>query len=95
MSLFNRLTYPTIFDPASCDQLAGLMHANEQINFLWNSVGVFTPILLSAFAAAINGGAEVDFDFGGTRTLDRRHLLRTPDVRASATGDATARAAAG
>jgi hypothetical protein len=68
VNLFNKLAEPTIFDPTNCAELGGLLKSSPQLNTLWNSVGLYTPILVSAFAAAINGGAELDVDFGGSRT---------------------------
>ena len=68
VSLFLNITQPTIFDPAHCEQLGGVFKVDKRLNFTWNYLGATTPVLLSAFAAAINGGAEVDLELGGVLT---------------------------
>ncbi|HWW54595.1 MAG TPA: hypothetical protein VNY84_12540, partial [Acidimicrobiales bacterium] len=68
VNIFNKLAEPTVFDPTNCRELGGLLKTSPQLNTLWNTVGLYTPIIVSAFAAAINGGAEVDVDIGGSRT---------------------------
>jgi hypothetical protein len=68
VNLFNSLTEPAVFDPTNCNELLGLLKQSPQLNELVNTVGLYTPIILSAFAASLNGGAELDLDIGGVRT---------------------------
>jgi hypothetical protein len=68
VTLFLKITQPTIFDPSNCEQLGGVFKIDDRLNFTWNYIGATTPVLLSAFAAAINGGAEVDLELGGVLT---------------------------
>jgi hypothetical protein len=68
VNLFNSLTEPTIFEPVKCESLFGLLKANPEANRIVNTLGLLTPVVLSAVGAALNGGAEVDVEIGGART---------------------------
>jgi hypothetical protein len=68
INVFNKLG-AVLFDPADCNQLAGLMKASPELNALYNTVGLLAPLVINAFAAAINGGASVDLSVGGVRTI--------------------------
>ena len=69
VDLFNSLTQPLVFDPASCNSLLGLVRLNPEANQILNTLGIYAPVILSAFAAALNGGAEMNLNVGGVRTL--------------------------
>lgn len=68
INLFNSATQPLIFEPATCNSLFGLLKASPELNTFVNTLGTYTPVILSAAAAAINGGAELNFNIGGVRT---------------------------
>jgi hypothetical protein len=68
INLYNTLTQPTLIDPATCNSLFGLLKASPELNSLVNTFGTVAPIVVSAVAAAFNGGAEVDVNIGGVRT---------------------------
>lgn len=69
VDLFNSLTQPLIFEPSTCNSLLGVFKASPEANQLLNTLGVYAPIILSAFAASLNGGAELDLNVGGARTV--------------------------
>lgn len=68
INLFNKITNPLVFDAATCKELFGAFEPYPQLNAGWNSIGVIAPIVLSAAAASINGGAELDVEIGGVRS---------------------------
>jgi hypothetical protein len=68
VSLYNTITQPTLIEPATCNSLFGLLKLAPETNTLVNTLGTLAPIVLSAVAAAVNGGAEVDVNVGGTRS---------------------------
>jgi hypothetical protein len=69
VNLFNAVTQPAIFEPRNCETLFGLLKAvSPEANTLLNTLGTYGPVVISAFAAAINGGAELNINIGGVRT---------------------------
>lgn len=57
----------TLFDPAACQQLGGLMQGIPELNSLYNSLGSYAPFLL-AIVTGVLGGGEVALNVGGVAT---------------------------
>lgn len=68
VDIYNAVTQPAIVDPVGCNSLAGLLKASPEVNQVFTTIGIYAPVILSAFAAALGGGAELNINVGGART---------------------------
>jgi hypothetical protein len=55
---------PSVWDPANCDELFGVLKSQPQLNAGWNQLGAGYPIVLGAVMAALTGGGSVDVHLG-------------------------------
>lgn len=55
-----------LFDATDCNQFNGAMKQVQTVNALYNTVGLVTPILISAFGSSVTGGSTMGFEFGKT-----------------------------
>jgi hypothetical protein len=58
----------TLFDPATCDELGGLLKDTGELNLYWNFLGAAAPLAIGILGQALGGSGEIDFDIGGVST---------------------------
>ncbi|MHB8466942.1 MAG: hypothetical protein ACYDH6_15715 [Acidimicrobiales bacterium] len=69
---------PTVFDPTGCNELAGLLKLDPQLNSSWNLLATGYPIIAAALVGSVDGGGELDVNLGGVQASVDDTYFQTP-----------------